>query len=560
MKGRFFRYIGRHLVFGVAVFVAGSTLQAQQVSPGVVEAPPASSYSPITNTDCQQQEGCVTCKCKRCNCRQPIDWKNTPGSIRPMPAPGNFPVPRKGPGYFSLVDQLQGNCREAPGKSGYPPFALMAPSFFDADFRYLESVEFDDRTFVEKLKRIPVTDRLRFSTGGQVWSRLMNEHNSRLTETDNNYLLNRVRTYGDLMYGDRLRVFAEFIWADSLFEDLAPLPIDVNRGDLLNLFIDVKILDVNDTPVYARVGRQELLLGSQRLVSTLDWANTRRTFEGARLFSRGEKWNTDLFFTNFVPPDASEYDQRDEDQKFAGAWVTYRPKKGHFADFYYLYSANDNNITQQGIVRAPSEINTLGTRYAGNNDGILFESELAIQFGRQDGADLLAGAASAGVGRNFKDQAWSPTLWLYYDYASGDADPTSGDVNTFNQLFPFGHYYLGWADQIGRQNIQDVNAHMFFYPKPWITVWMQYHHFWLNQGRDALYNAGGVARRRDATGAAGTNVGDEIDFVFNFHLNKYSDVMVGYSKLFGGGFLDNTSDANNASDSELFHLMYQRKF
>ena len=57
-------------------------------------------------------------------------------------------------------------------------------------------------------------------------------------------------------------------------------PSTPDRGDILNLFVDVNLLEWDNHPVVARVGRQELLLGSQRLISTLDWANTRRTFEG----------------------------------------------------------------------------------------------------------------------------------------------------------------------------------------------------------------------------------------------------------------------------------------
>jgi hypothetical protein len=441
----------------------------------------------------------------------------------------------------------------------------MPPSFFDADFRYVESLDYGDRTLVEKLKRIPVSDCLTFSTGGQFWARFTNEHNSRLTEMDNSYTLGRVRAFGDLMYGDRLRVFGEFIWADAFSEDLPPLPIDRNFGDILNLFVDVKLFEYEGHPVFARVGRQELLFGSQRLASTLDWANTRRTFEGARVFRRGEKWDLDLFYTAFVPPDPSAFDQRDDDREFAGAWATYRPQNGHFADFYYLYFDNTNNVTQlpppQTIVRAPTEVHTVGTRYTGDRCGYLWDCELALQFGNQNGQDLFAGAASVGAGRNLKDSCrWSPTLWFYYDYASGDDDPNAGTAHTFNQLYPFGHFYLGWIDLVGRQNIHDVNAHLLFYPQPWLTVWLQYHHFWLDRAGDALYNAGGVAIRRDSTGTSGTNVGDEIDVVLNFHLHRYSDILVGYSHLFGGGFLESTSGANAASSAETLYLMYQQKW
>lgn len=477
-----------------------------------------------------------------------------------MARPGNFPVFPTGLGYYSLFDFLTDTPNEKNPPSGYVPFAFMPPSFFDVDFRYVESIPYEDRTFVEKLKRIPVGDCLTFSTGGSIWVRYMDEHNSRLGTVDNTYTLTRFRAYADLLVGDRIRFFGEYLWADNLGSELAPLPIDVNLGDALNLFVDVNLFDYNGNAVFARVGRQELLYGSQRLVTSLDWANTRRTFDGAKLFSRGEKWNLDMWYSAFVPVDPDGLDQLDDSRDFGGAWATYKPKKGHFTDFYYLYFQNNNDVVQQGIVLDPTEVHTFGTRNCGDNDGFVWDCELMMQFGNQNSQDLFAGAATGGVGRNFKESSWSPTFWVYYDYASGTPDPGTGDYHTFNQIYPFGHYYLGWLDLVGRKNIHDANAHLIFYPQPWITIWMQYHHFWLAESRDALYNAGGVAIRRDATGAAGRNVGDEIDFIVNFHIRQYSDVLFSYSQLFGGSFLENTSGPNAASDASQWNLMYQRRW
>jgi hypothetical protein len=477
-----------------------------------------------------------------------------------MPRPGNFLIPPKGPGYFSLTDHLTGTCRKQAPKSGYPRFALKAPGFFDADFRYVDSLSVGDRTLVEELKRIQLNDCFMFSTGGQAWARYMNEHNSRLTVTDNSYTLARTRVFGDLYFGDVVRVFGEYIWADSWSEELPPPPVDVNRGDILNLFLDANLFDYRGSPVVLRVGRQELLFGSQRLVSTLDWANVRRTFEGARVMRRGEKWNFDAFFVQNVPALPSEFDRADELQDFAGAWLTYRREKGRFLDFYYLFLDNSNSIVQQGIVRAPFKAHTFATRSTGDVDGNLWDCELMMQLGDRGPADLVAGAATAGLGRHLKNAPVSTTAWIYYDYASGDPNPNAGDYNTFNHLYPFGHYYLGWLDLVGRQNIHDLNAHLNLLPTPWITMVLQYHHFWLNHRRDALYNAGGVAIRRDPTGQAGNNVGDEVDLILNFHLARYSDLMVGYSKLFGGGFLERTAGNGLAEDAELLHLMFQQKW
>jgi hypothetical protein len=216
-------------------------------------------------------------------------------------------------------------------------------------------------------------------------------------------------------------------------------------------------------------------------------------------------------------------------------------------------------VPPPGIIRTPFDLHTLGSRWTGDKEGYLWDVELAMQLGERASSDVVAGMATAGVGRHLKSVWATPTAWIYYDYASGDSDPNSGTAHTFNQLFPFGHYYMGWIDLVGRQNIHDLNAHIYFYPAPWVTMFVQYHRFWLDQPTDALYNVAGrpYATRRDATGAAGTDVGHEIDLVANFHLARYTDLMVGYSKLFGGRFLEDTP---GPSDSELFHLMFQQKW
>ncbi len=445
-------------------------------------------------------------------------------------------------------------------KSGYAPFCVNAWPFFDADWRYVESIPPQDRTFVETLKRIHWNDCWLFSTGGEAWLRYSNETNSRLTTTHNNYTLSHVRLYGDVWYSDWLRVYGEYIWADSFGEELRPVPPDVDRGDLQNLFVDLKLFDFQGKPVFVRGGRQELLYGSQRLITPLPWANKRHTFEGVKVFRQGEKWDFDAFWTQYVPPKAGQFDTADPNQDFAAAWLTYRPKKGETRDFYYILYDNSNTSAQQGIVRSPFQTNTFGSRWAGDNNGWLWDVEGAVQSGRQGGSDLLAGMATAGLGRNWKDASLTPTLWLYYDYASGDNNPNSGTVHTFNQQFPFGHYYLGWMDLVGRQNIHDLNAHLYLYPTPWVTTWLQYHHFWLAESRDALYNAGGVAYRRDPTGRAGSNVGDEFDLVMNFHMTRYSDILVSWNKLYGGGFLQKTAGPNKAVNAETLYLMYQQRW
>jgi hypothetical protein len=499
--------------------------------------------------------------CKTCCHGTLLDWSKYPATIRPMSRPGIFSIPPPpGPAYYSMWDAITGECRKAPPKSGYPPNAIMPWAFYDADWRFVEGVPCQDRTFVERMKRIHLGDCWLLSTGGEYWLRYHNEHNARLSEAEATFTFQHLRTYADLWYKDSLRIYGEFVWADLFNENIAPLPPDVDRGDINSLFVDLKLFDYQGKPVFVRGGRQEFQYGSQRFVTPLPWANKRNTFQGIKLFRQSEKWDFDAFWGQFVPPVANEFDSADENINLAGLWLTQKPQKGEAIDYYYLLLDNENSTAPQGVVRTPTQAHTLGSRWSGDRCGNLWDVEGAVQFGEVDSRDLLAGMFTAGLGRNWKDASMSPTAWLYYDYASGDADPNVGTANTLNSIFPFGHYYLGWADLVGRQNIHDVNAHLYLYPAPWMMVWLQYHHFWLAEPADSLYTPAGVGYRRDATGQSGTDVGDEIDLVFNFHLTRYSDFLVSYNMFFGGEFLENTAGPNAAIDSSALYMLFQQRW
>ncbi len=179
------------------------------------------------------------------------------------------------------------------------------------------------------------------------------------------------------------------------------------------------------------------------------------------------------------------------------------------------------------------------------------------QFGRFAAQAQSAWAATAGVGYYFKDCCMTPTAWLYYDYASGSDNlarsPAAAGVagpqapHTFNQLFPFGHYYFGFADLVGRQNIHDFAAVTTLYPADWMFTQFQVHNFYLDSGKDFLYNAGGAGIRRDntGTGRAGRVVGTELDFVVNFHIDNHQDVLFSYSYLINGRFVRQTAQQQN---------------
>ncbi|HMF15048.1 MAG TPA: alginate export family protein, partial [Gemmataceae bacterium] len=261
-------------------------------------------------------------------------WVNVP-HLSPRPRTGNFAIPPSGPGYYSLEDYLTDNYRQAPPK--YPWGAPISPCFFpfyDNDFRYLDDPKNTQHDWLDPIKRIHCGDNWLLSIGGEERVRYMYEIDGRLTGKFNDYTLLRSRLYGDLWYKDWFRVYVEYIDAQSFGQDLPPLAIDINRDDLLNAFVEVKVGELRDSPVYVRVGRQELVYGSQRLISPLDWANTRRTFEGIKGYWHSENLDVDAWYTKPVQVFQNRFDAADANRQFAGTWATYRPNKDQAIDLY----------------------------------------------------------------------------------------------------------------------------------------------------------------------------------------------------------------------------------
>lgn len=425
--------------------------------------------------------------------------------------------------------------------------------FYNNNFDYLYDPCWCDSLLGDCLKRRDCGCYGTWDVGGQYRARYHYEHNIRnapglgLTGRDDSFLLHRTRLYGNYEYGGFFRAYVEGIDADSNFEDFGPRPIEVNRADLLNLFFDFKLYDSCCSSLTARVGRQELLCGSQRTVSPLDWANTRRTFEGAKLIWEGTQWDIDAFWARPVVVNRTQFDSADQSQEFMGIYASYKNAPGRTADFYYLrYTESDGT---------PFQFDTLGTHWKGKQGGLLWEVEGAVQYGNFGAADHLAGAFTLGLGHEYSCHCWKPTLWVYYDWASGDE--TQG--NGYHHLFPLAHKYLGFMDLYGRRNIEDLNFMLTAKPADeWkLILWM--HLFWLQDGDDVPYNV--VMGPEVPTAGGDQELGQEIDLVAIWNFHDRMNILFGYSHFFAGDFYaTNTSPAPFDGDADFFYTQFTVNF
>lgn len=433
--------------------------------------------------------------------------------------------------------------------------------FYDNNFDYLCDPCYDGWHLGENLKRLNAGHGIVVDVGGQYRMRFHNEVGIRntaavpnflgLTGADDNFTLHRTRVYANAQIGSRLRFYGEMLDAYSKDENLVPRAIEENRSDVQNLFIDAKIFDDCCRSATARVGRQELAYGSQRLVSVLDWANTRRTFDGAKLMWRGPNWDIDGFWTRPLQRNAAHRTTLDEpwnNRDFYGLYNTYKGLCQDNLDLYWL--ALDNH--DAGFL-----YDTLGLRYNGSRNAWMFEVEADYQFGRNtNGSDHSAGAFTVGLGRKFDCVCWKPQVWAFYDWASGD--DTVG--NGFHHMFPLAHKYLGFMDLYGRRNIQSANVQVTAQPHERVKLMAWYYNFQLQNINDVPYNVDMTAFNGMTAGSAGSrDLGNEIDLTATITLTPRSDLLFGYSHFYAGNFYD-TSPVPFSGDADFFYTQFHVNF
>jgi hypothetical protein len=439
---------------------------------------------------------------------------------------------------------------------------------YDDDYSFVKNGRGSDP--LNQLKKIPVGKNLELTFGGQYRFRFENDRNRRFgapvsptLEPSQSVLLNRAFLFADVQIANRFRVFGEFKYAGISYSDPVrnnlPVPVTAkDEPDVQNLFADIWLVKNEKARFGLRAGRQEMQFGKQRLISPLDWVNTRRTFDAFRLMATIKGWKADAFFAKPLDFDPENVNKADESRVFAGVYLQ-RPAKGKTYSAYYLALKEDDPLIRNGRgILGDYFYHTLGLGFDGGARNLDWTSEAAYQFGDFGGDQIDAYMLSFEGGYTFAKLGIKPRVGLGFDVASGDKNPGDAHKQTFNQLFPLGHAFFGWADQVGRQNIRAWSLLLTAKPHKRLVVKLNGFKFDLDQRRDALYNAGGAPIRLSASGAAGYEAGHEIDAETAFTVNTHASVLIGYTRFVPGDFIKNSGAL--AKTHNLFYVMVPVKF
>ena len=321
----------------------------------------------------------------------------------------------------------------------------------------------------------------------------------------NAYLLHRLLLHADLHLNDYVRGFVQLGELQRVGVRGVTSTTDIDQLDLMQGFVDIRVpTPLGDAPTL-RSGRQEVLLGFQRLVSVREGPNVRRAFDGVRL---SDSWNgasIDLLALRPVQDQFGSFnDPANPRQALWGAYATVPVWGGLKADLYWLGYENDaaKFRGQTGEERRQS----FGTRLFGNAHGWDWNEEAVLQVGSFRDRDIRAWMLASIIGYTVHGIAWTPRLALEATVASGD-NPHNGAIGTFNAMFPRLPYFAETALLVP-SNVRDVRPTLTFKPMTDVTVVAAWDTLWRSSIHDSLYGSGMVAYAGTATATA-ARIGNE---------------------------------------------------
>jgi hypothetical protein len=410
----------------------------------------------------------------------------------------------------------------------------------------------EDWTFLKSAATIDRWDPVKYiALGPEDWSLTLSgelrlrPEGFRVRETParpssvDNYALQRYLFGADFRFGKRVRLFGEIQSGVINGQLRSPRPTDRNPIDMHQAFIELQqpIREKNRLALIA--GRQEIEIGSSRLISASPGLNVKRSFDGVTLSYRTPSWRFAAVGAALVGLQAGAFDDRgDTHQKL---WGGAAGRNGPAFDrsevsVYYLGIDRDDSIYAQA--HGPELRHTVGWKWSGAGARLDLNYDAVLQWGRFAGAPIHAWAFATETGYRFPSAPWRPRLSVRSDIASGDRDANAPVLQSFNPLFP-GNGYSGAVGLLGPTNLTDFTPALTLSPRPNLTLGVEAPSYWRTSTGDGVY---GTDLRVLFQPEAGTGkyVGTNPGVLMVWQATRHLQLQGVITRFLSGAFLDDT--------------------
>lgn len=373
------------------------------------------------------------------------------------------------------------------------------------------------------------------SFGGQYRPRFEYFNHQFLKETNKSsgYYSHRIALNTSLNFTKNFRIYSEFY--HGLLTKKGDTPVQDDPLALHQLFMESKI-NLGNTKLSLRIGRQEMSYGISRLVGMREGPNIRLSFDALRFKFEKNTTSIHAFYGKEVLPNFDVFkDKRNEKMDFWGVYSTFFIKNGNgFTDLYYFGLEREHLINP--IDSGKETRHTTGIRMSGKNGlNINYNTELIYQFGTFDNKDISSFAAEFDYNYVFTEKKYKPTFGIKLDYIMGDKNRNDDKINTFNSLFT-NPTYFGLSSTIAPSNLFDIHPSIKLNFTDKISAGLNWDFLWRASTDDGIYApAGFLLFPGDANKHRfiGQELGINAFWFFDRHLNFSGE----FSYLIPGKFI-----------------------
>lgn len=411
------------------------------------------------------------------------------------------------------------------------PHPLYKSLRYTDDFSKPDAKRADD--IWERFKHIDIAEtslgKTYMSFGGELRERYESYRNQNFgikAPASNQYLMHRLLVHADIHVNDYVRAFVQLGNLDRVGVRGVPNTTDIDRREITQGFVDLRLpTPMGDAPTF-RFGREELLLGFQRLVAVREGPNVRRAFDGYRISDAFAGATIDFISARpVVNKNLIDFDdETNRTQKLSGIYSTIPLQPlglAGSADFYWLDYQNDNGKFRNKT--GEERRTTFGTRLFGKEAGFDWNLEASYQTGRFRDLDVEAHLLAGIAGYTFQSLPWKPRFAVGANYASGDkGDPNT--IGTFNALYPRLPYFAELSLLVP-SNVKDVRPVLQLNPLDNVLIVLGYDVFWRASTVDGLYGSG-LTLYTGTNGAKVTDdrIGSEISADVRWQIDQHLQI------------------------------------
>lgn len=435
-------------------------------------------------------------------------------------------------------------------RAGLVGLALLATAPAQAEcWNFGKTHRFDDKVdcLADPAKRDGPIDPIKFiplDTGGDAYLSLGGELRERVEAVENpdfglrgvrssDILLHRLLLNADLHIGPHFRTFVQIGNHLATNRPGGKGPTDEDQLDLQQGFAEFTG-KIGTADWSARAGRQEIALGSQRLVTVREGPNVRLAFDGVRVGVSSGRWRVDGLYTQPVALSPGVFnDKSDAAQALWGVYATRSAKRSPVGlDLYYLGLRRNQARFDSGSAREVRH--SLGTRLFGAANGVDWDVEGVWQFGSFGTRRIGAWTVASTFGYTIKG-GWAPRFNLSANIASGDHNRADGNLGTFNALFPRAPYFTE-ASINAPANFFDLHPGLDLKPSKRLLVRADVDFLWRDSVTDAFYRQP-IVPLIAGTSSTARYIGSASEVRMTFTANHYLTANLALVHFEGGAFV-----------------------